>query len=118
MIPSFKGLTGALDKLKHDLELQAAPLQAEIESIGQEAADAIVKAKSKVAQVRAGVEDIKAFVASLEAGSNGGPSLTGSSASSGGSAPAADAPAAPAAAEAPDVSATPQLTVNGVSTSS
>jgi hypothetical protein len=47
MIPSFKGLTGALDKLKHDLELQAAPLQAEIESIGHEAADAIVKANPR-----------------------------------------------------------------------
>ena len=107
MTPTFKGLGSALAKLKHDLDLQAQPLMADIESLASEAPELLKQAVSEVAKTKQAVTDIKDFVSGL-IGSNGGPTLTDSSATSG--APAA--PAAPETTAAPD-----ELTVHGVSKS-
>lgn len=110
MTPTFKGLGSALAKLKHDLDLQAQPLMADIETLAATAPDLLKQATQEVAKTKQAVSDIKDFVSGL-VGSNGGPTLTDSSATSGASAapatPAAEAPATPAAPE--------QLTVHGVS---
>lgn len=107
MTPTFKGLGGALAKLKHDLDLQAQPLMADIESLASEAPDLLKQAVAEVAKTKQAVSDIKDFVSGL-IGSNGGPTLTDSSGTSGASAvPGVEAPAASAAPE--------HLTVNGVS---
>src|ERR1700676_3071273 len=92
MTPTFKGLGGALAKLKHDLDLQAQPLMADIESLASEAPGLLKQAVQEVAKTKQAVADIKDFVSGLLE-SNGGPTLTDSSAMSGGSA----APAIPTA---------------------
>src|SRR5258708_20784378 len=96
MTPTFKGLGSALAKLKHDLDLQAQPLMADIESLASEAPELLKQAQQEVAKTKQAVTDIKDFVSGL-IGSNGGPTLTDSSATSG---PSAAPPPAPLA-EAP-----------------
>lgn len=115
MTPTFKGLGAALSKLKHDLDLQAQPLMADIEILASTAPDLLKQAVQEVAKTKQAVTDIKDFVAGL-IGSNGGPTLTDSSDTSGESA----APVAATAAPASDATIAPapeQLTVNGVSKS-
>lgn len=80
MTPNVKGLGSALAKLKHDLDLQAAGALNELSSLGQRANAAMDKAKQKIAETTAAVEEIEAFVA--DEGSNGGPILSDSSATS------------------------------------
>jgi hypothetical protein len=98
MTPNVKGLGAALAKLKHDLDLQASGALSELSSLGDRANAAMGKAKAKIAETTAAVEEIEAFVA--DEGSNGGPTLSDSSDTS-----AAQSLAAPE-----------HLTVNGVST--
>lgn len=81
MTPNVKGLGGALAKLKHDLEMQASSALSEMTALSQRATEAIGKAKQKIADTKAAVEEIETFVSDDE-GSNGGPSLDGSSESS------------------------------------
>jgi hypothetical protein len=97
MTPNIKGLGSALAKLKHDLDLQAAGALTELSSLGERANVAMGKAKQKIAETKASVEEIEAFVA--DEGGNGGPTLSDSSGTSGQSpaAPAAQALAEPAA---------------------
>ncbi|MES5483577.1 hypothetical protein QMZ05_12535 [Bradyrhizobium sp. INPA03-11B] len=101
MTPNVKGLGSALAKLKHDLDLQAGSALTELSQLGERANAAMTRAKQKIAETRASVEEIEAFVAEQE-GSNGGPSLETSSSSS--AAPGAQPAAAPE-----------HLSVNGVS---
>ena len=81
MTPNVKGLGGALAKLKHDLEMQATAALSEMTALSQRATEAIGRAKQKIADTRAAVEEIETFV-SEDDGTNGGPSLDGSSGSS------------------------------------
>lgn len=81
MTPNIKGLGTALAKMKHSLEAEVAPLMASIEAVGPEAITAIQEAKKHVADVKAMVQDVKDFSASLK-GDNGGPTLDDSSESS------------------------------------
>lgn len=100
MTPTFKGLGGALAKLKHDLDLQAQPLMADIESLANEAPGLLKQAVAEVAKTKQAVSDIKDFVSGLI--SNGAPTSTDSSDTSGASVAAtapAEAPVAPALAE-------------------
>ena len=105
MTPNVKGLGAALAKLKHDLDLQASSALDELSSLGQRANIVMQKAKQKIADTKASVEEIEAFVA--DEGSNGGPTLNDSSATS----VASVASVATATAAEPE-----KLTVNGVST--
>ena len=107
MTPTFKGLGGALAKLKHDLDLQAQPLMADIESLASEAPGLLKQAVAEVAKTKQAVSDIKDFVSGL-IGDNGGPTLTDSSDTSAASV-VTSAEATPAAPE--------HLTTNGVSVS-
>lgn len=81
MTPTFKGLGSSLAKLKHNLDLQAGPLMADIESLASEAPDLLKQAATEVAKTKQAVADIKDFVAGL-VGSNGGDPLDDSSAPS------------------------------------
>jgi hypothetical protein len=72
MTPTFKGLGSALAKLKHGLDLQAAPLMADIESLSVEAPDLLKQAAAEVAKTKQAVSDIKDFVSGL-VGDNGAP---------------------------------------------
>ncbi len=99
MTPNVKGLGAALAKLKHDLDIQASAALGELSSLGERATAAMSKAKAKIAETTASVEEIEAFVA--DEGSNGGPTLSDSSDTS-------------AAQSQPSV--VEHLTVNGVST--
>jgi hypothetical protein len=92
MTPTFKGLGSALVKLKHDLDLQAGPLMADIESLASDSPALLKQAAAEVAKTKQAVADIKDFVAGL-VGSNGGDPLDDSSAPS---APTPSAPTPPA----------------------
>lgn len=96
MTPNFKGFGAALAKFKHDLDMQSVDAMSEMSSLGSRASAAMGKVKAKVAETRLAVEEIEAFVA--DEGSNGGPTLSDSSATS-------------------DQSHPEQLTVNGISKS-
>jgi hypothetical protein len=115
MTPKFKGLGPALAKLTHDLDLQAAPLMADIESLSSEAPGLIKQAAQRVAETKQAVADIKDFVNSLT-GSNGGPTLADSSATSDASAaaPVTPVPAAPSPVAA-QAAAPEKVDVHGVS---
>ena len=97
MTPTFKGLGSALSKLKHGLDLQAAPLMADIESLATEAPDLLKQAAAEVAKTKQAVADIKDFVSGL-VGDNGGGPLDDSSTPSAASAPAAQPVAQPVVA--------------------
>lgn len=99
MTPNFKGFGAALAKFKHDLDMQSVDAMNEMSSLGSRASVAMSKVKAKVAETKAAVEEIEAFVA--DEGSNGGPTLSDSSDTSA-------AQSQPVAVE--------HLTVNGVST--
>ncbi|MGJ4888951.1 hypothetical protein ACQR1Y_12195 [Bradyrhizobium sp. HKCCYLRH3099] len=107
---TFKGLSNRLSLLKHDLNAQAAPLVRDIEQIGVEAPELMMLARAEVNGLKREMQDLKDFVQEAR-GSNGGPSLPGSSTPSGGSsAPAAAAPEPPRAADVlppPDIAAAP-----------
>lgn len=93
MTPTFKGLGSALAKLKHNLDLQAAPLMSDIETLSTEAPELLKQAAGEVAKTKQAVADIKDFVSGL-IGDNGAPldvSSTQSEAS--GATPTVDAPA-------------------------
>lgn len=106
MTPNVRGLGAALAKLKHDLDVQAGGFLDELSQLGTRATAAMGKAKAKVAETRAAVEEIEAFAA--DEGSNGGPTLEASPASQVSSTASV---AVPEAAQA----APEQLTTNGVS---
>src|SRR6202790_2672555 len=97
MTPTFKGLGGALAKLKHDLDLQAQPLMADIESLASEAPGLLKQAVQEVAKTKQAVADIKDYVSGLLE-SNGGPILTASPPMSAASPAPATSIAAPAGA--------------------
>lgn len=80
MTPNVKGLGAALAKLKHDLDMQASGALSELSSLGDRANVAMAKAKQKIAETKASIEEIETFVA--DEGSNGGPTLTDSSGTS------------------------------------
>jgi hypothetical protein len=82
MTPNFLGLASALHVLRHNLEDQSAPLLADISDIASRSGAAMREARSHVASAKAGIADLEAFNAAMR-GSNGGPSLDGSSTSSG-----------------------------------
>jgi hypothetical protein len=109
MTPTFKGLGSALAKLKHDLDLQAKPLMADIVSLSSEAPELLKQAVAEVAKTKQAVADIKEFVSALT-GTNGGPTLTDSSATSGES--AGGDPVAQTESAAPQAEPV-NLTVNG-----
>jgi len=104
MTPTFKGLGSALAKLKHDLDLQAGPLMADIEDLAGTAPQLLKQAQAEVARTKQAVADIKDFVDGLT-GSNGAPPLEDSSRSSA---------ASPAEAAGGSAGGEARLTVNGV----
>ncbi|KGT75796.1 hypothetical protein MA20_31880 [Bradyrhizobium japonicum] len=108
MTPTFKGLGSALAKLKHDLDLQAEPLMADIVEVAGTAPDLLKQAQVELARTKQAVADIKGFVEGLT-GSNGGPPLSGSSSSSEASGTVAET--VPASS---DGTTDQKLTVNGV----
>lgn len=99
MTPNVKGLGAALAKLKHDLDIQASTALGELSSLGARANVAMAKAKAKIAETTASIEEIEAFV--VEDGSNGAPPSGDSSDMS---------------AEQSQSTVVEHLTVNGVST--
>jgi hypothetical protein len=72
MTPTFKGLGSALSKLKYNLDLQAAPLMSDIETLSTEAPELLKQAAGEVAKTKQAVADIKDFVSGL-IGDNGAP---------------------------------------------
>lgn len=100
MTPKLAGLSTALATLQHGLEDQASKLLDRVNAVNVRTAAAMAKANSQMAATEQAAADIEAFANSLE-GSNGGPTLSDSSATS---------------VESPPVPPE-QLTVNGVSKS-
>lgn len=97
MTPKLAGLSGALAILQHSLEDQAGKLLDRVNAVNVRTAAAMAKANTQMAATEQAAADIEAFANSLE-GSNGGPTLSDSSATS------AQSPASPE-----------HLTTNGVS---
>jgi hypothetical protein len=82
MTPKLAGLSTALATLQHGLEDQAAKLLDRVNAVNVRTAAAMAKANAQMAATEQAAADIEAFANSLE-GSNGGPSLSDSSATSG-----------------------------------
>lgn len=113
MTPNIKGLSGSIARLRRTLEVEVAPLMADIEAAGPDALAAIKTVKTHVAEVKAMTQDLKDFSASL-IGSNGGPSLDDSQGSSETSEkPAVVADAATEAAVAPAAANEPAASWSG-----
>lgn len=103
MTPKLAGLSTALATLQHGLEDQASKLLDRVNAVNVRTAAAMAKANAQMAATEQAAADIEAFANSLE-GSNGGPTLSDSSATS--------------AAQSQPTAAVEHLTVNGVSTGS
>jgi hypothetical protein len=81
MTPKLAGLSTALATLQHGLEDQAGKLLDRVNAVNVRTAAAMAKANTQMAATEQAAADIEAFANSLE-GSNGGPSLSDSSATS------------------------------------
>jgi hypothetical protein len=78
MTPKLQGLASAMAKLQHGLEDRSGKLLARIETADTRSGAAFDKANSSLDETEKSMADVEAFIASLE-GSNGGPTLSGSS---------------------------------------
>jgi hypothetical protein len=79
MTPKLAGLSTALATLRHSLEVQASDLMTRADVVNARISVAMTKAKAQMTVTEQAATDIEDFANSLE-GSNGGPTLSDSSA--------------------------------------
>jgi hypothetical protein len=81
MNPKLQGVASAMAKLQHGLEERSGKLLDRIETADKRGAAAFDKAHGSLDATEKAMADVETFIASLE-GSNGGPTLSDSSATS------------------------------------
>jgi hypothetical protein len=81
MVPNLKGIATTFAQIQHDLETQASGVLSDLQTEAAAANTELARSKKNIGVLKTTVADMKAFNDSIE-GSNGGPTLAGSSTAS------------------------------------